>query len=178
MGVRASYERLSPEQFEQIRKDEQAAHAYFGVGLEDEEFDAWFREMESSGNHLDIQKAWAGLEFLLTGSSNRDGINDPPPPLGNAVMGGTDTEWEAGYGMVRYLTPQEVKDCAHALGQIDEDKLRRRSDPLAFRAEGIYPYEEDWNESHLDGLIFNFRRVREFYSEAAKAGEVVLLSID
>lgn len=175
MGITANYQRLSPEKFEEICRNSEAADTFFGYELEDDEFDAWFDELEASGRYLDIGKAWHGLHFLLTGSSD---INDVLPPFGNVVMGGTDTQWESPYGMVRYLTPQEVKNCAQALEQMNETQLRRCYRPMAFRAADIYPNGKTWGENDIDYLIIMVDRVRTFFSEAAKAGEVVLISID
>src|SRR5437868_5943078 len=100
MSITASYRRLPPEEFEQLRADSKLADAYFGFNLEDEEdIFAWADSLEASGRYLSIDKMWHGLHFLLTGSNAMDGT-DVPPPLDNVVMGGTDTDWEATYGMV------------------------------------------------------------------------------
>ena len=124
-----------------------------------------------------IDQAWDGLHFLLTGLSLTDTVPSPPP-LGNVVQGGTPTEWEATFGTVRYLTPQEVKAVSFALDQITEADLRTRYSPKTFRRAGIYPGGEVWDESGIEYLLEVFSKVRDFYSAAAREGDVVLLSFD
>jgi len=180
MSITASYRRLSPSGLEQMRQDKKLADAYFGDDLEEDDDDAnyaWMEQREASGRYLDIGKVWQDLNFLLIGSVEMKATNIISP-LGSVVMGGTATEWEATYGMVRCLTPQEVKDCACALGQIDDAELRRRYDPIAFKAEDIYPGGEMWSERDIDFLLDTFKNVRMFFSEAAIAGEVILISIN
>src|SRR5207237_400765 len=123
---------------------------------------------------LDIDKEWQALHFLLTGRAEMDTTN-VPPPLGNVVLRGTPTKWEATYGMVRYLTPQEVEHVALALSSLDEGELRLRLDPAAFQAANIYPGGEVWDTSALEGLLKTFGRVRDFFSAAAREGEAALL---
>jgi hypothetical protein len=183
MGIEASYRRLSPDDFRALQVNPQAADAYFGHAREDGDegyenyIDAYFDRLHASDRYLDIDKDWAGLHFLLTGDDGM-GKAEVPPPLGNVVVGGMDTEWDATYGMVRYLTPKEVKDAAVALEQITEDELRSRYDLAAFRAADIYPGGEVWSEHDIEPLLEVFAQVRDFFAEAARQGEVVLLSSD
>jgi hypothetical protein len=181
VSITVSYRRLSPDEFERLRADPDAAADYFGDGLEDadeQQIDEWLGRRDASGRYLDIHKSWHGLHFLLTGDSDMDGTS-VAPPLGNVVMGGTDTQWEACYGMVRYLAVQQVQEVARALGQISEEELRRRYDPVAFRSNEIYPGGETWDdEDEREALLAVFDQVRVFFAEAATAGEMVLLSSD
>ncbi len=93
-------------------------------------------------------------------------------------MGGTETEWEATYGRVRYLTPQEVKDVTSALEKLSTENLRRRFEPDTFRAAGLYPHNVEWDTEGLEYLLDMFTKVRDFFTEAAREGDVVLLSSD
>jgi len=179
MGMRATYRRLPNEEFQKLRANPDHADAYFGQDIdddEDESLDAYVHGRETSGRYLDIQKAFHGLYFLLTGDAEMK-AEVISTPLGKAVEGGTNTEWEATYGMVRYLTPQEVKEVATALEQMSEAELRERYNPKAFEFEHIYP-SEIWTATAIDGLLDVFRQVRGFFVEAARAGDVVLLSCD
>jgi hypothetical protein len=180
MSITASYRRLSPQEFERLRADPTAAASYFGDDLEDEDDAAWYAWLDArdaDGRYLDIQKGWHALNFLLTGNATMDRAC-APPPLGNVVLGGNDTDWEATYGMVRSLAPAEVQAVAAALEQVDEEELRRRFDPASYEAEDIYPAGVPWGEDDLAPLLKVFGQVRAFFSEAAKAGEVVLLSLN
>jgi hypothetical protein len=181
MGMRATYRRLSTVEFQSLCADSALADTYFGWDIDDDDddgLDAYIAryENESNSRYLDIQKAFHGLYFLLTGDA------DMKPevistPLGKAVEGGTNTEWEATYGMVRYLTPQEVNEVDTALKQISEAEFRNRYTPEAFQIAAIYP-GGIWTTNSINELLAVFRKVRGFFAEAARAGEVVLLSCD
>ena len=103
MGMRATYRRLPVEEFHKLRADTVQAETYFGLDIDEDDYDgvdAYFDSLETSGRYLDIEKSWDGLHFLLTGRSAME-EETVPPPLGNVIQGGMDTEWEASYGMVR-----------------------------------------------------------------------------
>src|ERR1700759_548642 len=82
--------------------------------------------LEGIGEYLEIYNEWQSIHYLLTGKVEWDNTM-VPPPLGNVVMGGTNTPYEATYNYVRYLTPQEVSDVAKALSDISPEELRRRN---------------------------------------------------
>jgi hypothetical protein len=123
-------------------------------------------------DQIDIDKAWHGIHFLLTGSAD-----EAPPPLGDAVLGGTallvsdDMDW-------RYLTPEEVRDVAHALSDITAEHLERRYDPRAMEKADIYPniWERDGSEA-LEYLTFYYNELALFYKQAALQGKAALISI-
>jgi len=180
MGIEASYRRLPPEEFQRLLDDPARADAYFGYDIDEDDddgVDAYYDRLNASNRYLDIDKSWHGLHFLLTGEAARY-ETQVPPPLGNVVLGGTPSEWDATYGVVRYLTPQEVKDVAGALEQISETELRRRYTPQAFQTADIYPGGEVWDETVIEELLKVFNKVRDFFVAAKRDGEVVLLSSD
>lgn len=120
--------------------------------------------------HLDIDKSWHGVHYLLTG--------DPwegEPPLSWAVLGGTGIGEDTGYGPPRYLTPDEVRDVADALDDASPESLTARFDPVAMKAEGIYP--QGWQPEDLGWLLGNFDDLAGFYGVAAAEGRVVLLCL-
>ncbi len=178
MSINGIYRRLPPEEFTALQADPAAADAYFGRAFEDDsEIGPYYDALEASGFYLDIMNDWQGLHFLLTGRAEMD-TTEEPPPLGNVVLGGTPTTWEATYGMVRSLTPAEVRDVANTLQQITEYDLRPRLNVAAFSAAHIYPHNDNWDSDELDLLLEVFDAVRDFFVTAAEQGEVVLLSHD
>lgn len=189
MSITASYRRLTPTAFQRCLDDPIAAAAAnlfnldeMGDDFEDQidaEYD--FDAAAERGRYLDIGKFWHGLHFLLTGNTQM-GTMTVPPPLGNVVSGGAATKWEATYGMVRSLTPDEVKEVASALSQTKPEDLRRRS-LTQFGAEHLYGYRGSPPDSSLDAedveaLLEVFEEVRDFFVAAAQDGDVVLLSSD
>ncbi|MBV9849044.1 MAG: YfbM family protein [Armatimonadetes bacterium] len=185
MSITASYRRLPPDEFEHLLSDPKAAAEFGFVDLDElelfddeEDFDSSASDaaLEENGRYLDIYQDWHALHFLLTGKAEMD-KTDVPPPLGNVVLGGTETKWEATYGKVRYLTPEEVKDVAMALQAIKEEDLRHR-DLTTFTAANLYTYRDGWSTEDLERLMDVFTEVRDFFSKAAREGDVVLLSSD
>ena len=185
MSITVSYRRLTPAEFQKFQSDPKAAAA-FGLENMDTPEEDWDDSdhqaaLEQAGRYLDIGKFWHGLHFLLTGNTEMD-TTTVPPPLGNVVLGGTPTKWEATYGMVRSLTPDEVKEVASALEDTTLEDLRHRN-LTQFGAEHLYGYHSLASGSRLsdedvEALLEVFEEVRDFFIVAAQEGDVVLLSSD
>ena len=92
-------------------------------------------------------------------------------------MGGHETRFEATYGMVRFLSPEEVKEVAEALGKISDGELRAKFDPAAFNAAKIYRGQQ-WSKSDLEPLMETYHQIQVFFAAASNEGDVVLLSSD
>src|SRR5262245_15812893 len=73
---------------------------------------------------MDIEKAWHGIHYLLTGSAW-----EGSPPLNFLVLGGQEIGDDLGYGPARGFSPSEVKTIANALSSVTSDALRSRYDP-------------------------------------------------
>ena len=123
---------------------------------------------EGVRNRIDLDKAWHGVHFLLCQRAE-----EAPPPLGNAVLGGTEIGPDQGYGPVRYLSPDEVAEVAAALARVDDDTVRRNWQPQLLEEKQIYPGGWDEAES-LDWLIDSLAQLRTFYVQAAGRGSAVL----
>jgi hypothetical protein len=129
----------------------------------------------SNDRHLDIDKSWQLIQFLLTG--------DPwegEPPLRNVVMGGTELgDVDVGYGPARYLTPTEVQVVTAALASLSPQELWSRFDAEKIRDAEIYP-DGCWEEDPTLGEYVqgNFQQVKDFFSRAAQERQAVLLWIN
>jgi hypothetical protein len=183
MSIEANYWRITPKAFARLKAEPKRAEAFFGLSLEvSDETEAIIAEMleperEDFDRSLYIGTDWHALHFLLTG----DGELEPHPvvpPLGNAIQGGTETEWPCTYGQVRSLNPQEVRDVAAALAKISVAELRSRFSVAAFNAAGIYPHGRRgaWTEREVESAFESYPRLVEFFQQAAKQGDIVLLS--
>jgi hypothetical protein len=182
MSIEGSYRRITPEEFTRLQEDPDAAASFFGTSLEDldnpEQLLAKMEELESSGRYLSIGKDWHALHFLLTGDGELKPHALPPPPLGNVVQGGTETEWECTYGQVRSLSPEEVKEVADALSRISVAELRSRFSARAFADADIYPLGSEWTEEEAETVFEVYPKVVEFFQAAARDGDIILLSSD
>lgn len=180
MGMYGVYYRLPLEQFRQMEDDIEMVEAFFGMDIAEEDeqaYDTHFDALEASGRYLNIDKAWHGLHFLLTGDPSL-GENNDSPPLANVVQGGTFTDWEPDFDAYRFLMPEEVREVCDALRHIRHEDLRHRFDPAAFNAARIYPLGEEWTQEQVEWFIKAFDEVAAFFDAAAQEGEVILMAVE
>jgi len=184
MSIEASYRRVTPDEFTRLQGDTKAAESFFGTSLEDlddpEKLLARMQEQESSDRHLGIGTDWHALHFLLTGDGELKPHPLPPPPLGNVVQGGTETQWPCTYGHVRSLTPDEVRSVADALSKISVEELRSRFSVASFNAAQVYPHgrRARWTDEDAQTVFEIYPRVVEFFQSSARDGDMILLSSD
>jgi hypothetical protein len=120
-------------------------------------------------NGLNLEKSWHVLHYLLTGKAE-----EAPPPLGNAILGGTEIGDDLGYGPARFLTPQQVREVATALAPISKEDLAQRFDLDAMMTANIYPVQD---ESELEMAQHYFEHLSRYYAEAAASGKAMLLYV-
>lgn len=118
---------------------------------------------------LSLEKSWHVLHYLLT-----EKVEEAPPPLGNAILGGKEIGDDLGYGPARFLTPQQVREVAMALAAISKDELAVRFDLKAMIAANIYPVRD---ESELELARYYFNHLSRYYSDAAASGNAMLLYV-
>jgi hypothetical protein len=152
------------------------------LSIPQEELDALYRDPEQIGTAIyetyrdktiDVDKAWHGIHFLLTGEQYGG-----EPPLANVVMGLEPIGDEnIGYGPAMGTPAQDVKKIAAALDSITEEEFRFKFDPVALKEADIYP--EIWDEGKvaLDYLTTYFKKLQEFYKSAAAHGHAVITFI-
>lgn len=148
-----------------------------GNDLADEEIDDYFSGLEKGLHFFDMEKAWAGVDFLLTGKP-WDERGGPADPVEEALRGGVDTEWEAAYDCVQLIRPDEVGRFADGLAALREPELESRFDTQAFNRASLYPAFESWGAEAVPYLMEMFSKLREFYRDAAREGEAMLISLD
>ena len=133
----------------------------------------------TAGRVFRLEKEWHALHFLLTGDASLDPPSPVPPPLGNVVFGGAATPFETGYGPVRCLNPQEVRDVADALRAIPVEELQRRFNAESFNEQKIYGYTGGCTLEDLEPLLEEmYPELVEFFGRAAEAGDLVLISVE
>jgi hypothetical protein len=124
--------------------------------------------------HLDIDKAWHGIHFLLTGSEW-----EGESPWSWVILGGTPVGPDIGYGPARYLSPDQVREVAQALANLPRQELANRYDPVAMEATDIYP--QIWVRDGPEGLVYllsYYDEVVKYYQDAAARKLAVLLYLN
>lgn len=184
MGMRAEYNRVTPGELARMRADEEVAAAFFGHDIdweaddEDEGYDEFFERQEAreaEGRYLNIEKAWHGLHYVLTGDPDSD-FGYSPTPLYNVVRGGSITPWESEFG-IRVLEPNEVAETDRALQNVTEAELRSRLVAAEFNKHRIYPNEDEWRQEWMDEFLETFTIVSKFFHDAALSGDAILLEL-
>jgi len=140
--------------------------------LEDEDLLEELLESDDDTTSVDLDKAWHGLHWLLTGSAEPVGT-----PLSNALFGGEAVGEDLGYGPARLLPPDQVVTVAQALSTVVPDDLRARLDPAEMARAEVYPAIWDEHDIFDDYLADAFERLRRFYAEAAEANEAVIQTV-
>jgi hypothetical protein len=126
------------------------------------------------GVHIDLDKAWHAIHFLMNGQT-WEGTG----PLFDAVLGGeTLGQEDVGYGPARFLTPEEVKVTAQALNEVSASDLLEKFDAQELNDNNIYPGY--WTGKEIDHQYVreNFVRLVEFFRSAAQSDDALLLYIN
>lgn len=123
---------------------------------------------------VNLEKAWHGLHYLLTG--------DPwggDAPLDFIATGGEPIgDVDFGYGPARLLTPQDVGALAESLAHISDQELWSRFDADDMNAQAIYPMIWDEPEDDLrDEYLMYFRELKAFVAQAAQDGLALVLRL-
>jgi hypothetical protein len=177
MSIETTYLRVRPEEFTHLIDDPQTVYSLIiDLPRNRQGASAHLQEQDASARVFRIHKEWHALHFLLTGESDLKSPSRAPPPLGNVVMGGTPTPISATYGPVRSLNTDEVRAVAEALGKVRAEELKRRFDPARRWAFTQPKGRKGWDEEDLDLILDLYPRLVEFFTRAAEAGDMVLIS--
>lgn len=125
----------------------------------------------------DMDKAWHGIHYLLTGTA--DGGDEP---LNFVLAGGTEVNHShLGYDGARVFTPEQVGAIDAALRSVDDAVLRSRFNPAEMTALDIYPsmiWNRDPSEDDALGYCLeHFQSTKAFIAAAVerRAGLVFCL---
>jgi hypothetical protein len=130
-----------------------------------------------ASQELDLDKAWHGLHFMLTGSDW-----EGPEPFAYLLAGGefigNEEDHDLGYGPARGLTSAEVGRFAAALDGLLEAEFKARYDSAAMDELEIYPLDwskEEKPEEIVQWLATEFKELKQFVHEAAAAKQALLI---
>ena len=132
------------------------------------------RKADVGDTEVDLDKAWHGIHYLLTGSAESNGTL-----ASKVIMGGEDIGPDRGYGPAQLLKPDEVKAIARLLEITTPDKLRKRFKPKDMTRADVYPsviWERDGEEA-LRYVLDYYTKLVVFYKLAAERGQAVILAI-
>ena len=122
-------------------------------------------------SHLDLDKAWQPLHFLLTGTALEG--DEPGCYL---VRGGEELaeDEELGYSSIRALTPHQVSLFDEFLRKLSHDTLRQRFDDQRMLALGVYAKPRrgarSGAEDEVVQVVEAFDALQSFIADTAKEG--------
>lgn len=123
---------------------------------------------------LELDKAWHGLHFLLTGTAE-----DGAGPAAFLVSGGQPLDEE---GAARGLTSSEVRQIAESLARVSPEIAQERYDPFRMTKLDVYP-RQIWmrpaigDQPPVDWLIAYYHELLRFIAVAAEAGDAVIVRV-
>ena len=126
---------------------------------------------------MDIDKAWGGILYLLTGKAFASGSPEDEVDSLNRIFFSAqffDEDMDVGYGPAHYLTPEQVAGIHRKIASLTEADLKARYDPEAMNEEEeLYP-SLDWNEEDFEYLYFHFQALQSFFATASSRGEAIV----
>lgn len=124
---------------------------------------------EGARPNIDLDKAWHGIHYLLTGTAWGG-----TEPLHYIVTGGQQIgEVDVGYGPARAFTSEQARAFASAIAAVTPDELASRFNPHAMAELEIYP--DIWGrdpaeDDTLTYLLDYFEALKEFVELARDEG--------
>ena|SRR5215831_3102813 len=168
MSMICNFRLTTPEELAALEEDPEGID-----DLLDEGADA---ETEDEPRFHDVDKAWHGLHFLLTGTAWGG-----EPPLNFIATGGEQVgEIDVGYGPARRFSAEQLTAIVRALDAISEDALRARYVPRKMADAEIYP--DGWEPSDDDDvglgyLLEHYASLKTFLAVGAARGLGLLVFI-
>jgi hypothetical protein len=139
-----------------------------------EQLTAWLAAHKANDTSVDLDKAWHGIHYLLTGSA------EPNDTIASKVIfGGESIGRDAGYGPAQLLKPDEVKAIAQLLDATPPEVLQKRFKPEEMTRAKVYPsviWVRDGDEA-LKYLLDNYKNLVAFYKRAAERGQAVIFAL-
>ena len=102
--------------------------------LFEEKLDVLYESEDNDDAFLDIDKAWGGILYLLTGKAFAFGsLEDEVDSLNRIFFSAQffDEDMDVGYGPAHYLTPDQVAGINHKIASLTEADLKSHYDPEA-----------------------------------------------
>jgi Domain of unknown function (DUF1877) len=120
---------------------------------------------------FDVDKAWQGIHFLLTGS---DWEGEGPAAF--MLHGGREIDEDLGYGAPHGFNSKEVKEIVRTLDQLNLDELYAKADPKTFAANEIYPNIWDEPKEECIGYVMdNLKDLKEFLGKTAQSNRALIV---
>ncbi len=162
MGCRGVHFALTAEQASRLMDTPVSNNETLMAFVEDVE-EAWDKEWLQ-----ETDKSWDAIHRCLTDGKLEFGET----PWHKCILG-SDNQYEGEDYIINFLSPEEVKEVAAVMKDIDRDELRRRYD--AIDAE---TYQGELSDSDFEYTWSWFPHLRDFFRKAASANRAMLFTVD
>ena len=149
--------------------------SFFGFFKEKASKEADYWMPSDSGEEMNIDKAWQGIHFLLSGKSE-----NAENPLGFILSGGELVgDVDVGHGPARVFTSTHVNEIAQALSSLDETEIQSRCNAEEFKKNDVYPdiWDEDFDES-FGYLLSYLEDLKPFIATASENNKALIVYIN
>ena len=126
---------------------------------------------------LDIDKAWEGIQFVLTGTGMAE-FDLSPGVLERALFSGQllDESQNLGYGPAHFLDSIQVLETNAELQKLDNTEIVSRIKIDEMVSANIYP--DIWNEPEsVSFLVESIEELKTFYAIAASEEQAIIFFI-
>jgi hypothetical protein len=132
---------------------------------------------EAQGEYLDLDKAWHGLHYLLTGTAWGG-----EAPLNSLLLGGEqvgdEEEHDVGYGPARILLPPQVDAFSQVLDTVNSAEILKSFNPTEMTKLDIYPNVWDREEEELEKWMQDsITDLKNFLQRAVAQQQAVIIAI-
>jgi hypothetical protein len=123
---------------------------------------------------LYVDKAWDGMNFLLSKGGEDAGFPYTFINAGGSELEGTEDEW--GYGPPRSFDSAEVQEIARMMMDIDVDALFEQADPEELENADVYCFSMDEPKEESIGYFTHYlAELKTFIREAATENRVLIV---
>ncbi len=143
------------EYFEQTKK------SFFQklFSKEQKKNEAWKPKFDEP--QCDLDKAWHALHFLLTGDADGGDF-----PLNFLMTGGQEVGEDIGYGPIRILMTEDVRELKQNLDKIDMTTFKKKYNSADLNKNEVYPLASNWTQEEEPWLVEEYENLKKFVDEA------------
>lgn len=132
---------------------------------------------EAQGEDLDLDKAWHGLHYILTGTAWGGDTPQNSLLLGGEQIG-DEEEHDVGYGPARVLLPAQVATFLQALDAITPIEVSKRFNLTEMEKLDIYPSVWDRKDEAFEEWIQeSLVELRNFLQRAVNQKKAIIIAI-
>lgn len=124
-------------------------------------------------DEIDLDKAWHGIHFMLTGEKG-----ETDTTAGLLLAGQQIGDIDVGYGPARILNQHQVQQLYNHLSEISEDVFKEKYDPQKMNALEIYPDIFKPNRDHEENLEYfceHFELLKDFITRTAQKNDGIII---